>query len=63
MGKKAGFDLARHLWIVNECDAIYPAEREGVVGFNAITLGAALHSDWGNSGRSVRISLQITHQL
>ena len=61
MGKQTGFDLARH-WtrtkrrsvcvsakrtrVANEGDAIRSTEREGVVGFNAITLGAAFHV-WG----------------
>lgn len=63
MRKKAGFDFARDVWIVNERDAICSAEHERVVGFNAITLGTALHSNWGNSARSVRSSLQITHKL
>ena len=58
MGKKAGFDFAGHLGIVNERDAIRPAEHERVVGFNAITLGTALHSNWGNAARSFRSSLQ-----
>ena len=59
MGKQTGFNLARH-WsrtkrrsvcvsakrtrVANEGDAIRSTEREGVVGFNAMTLGAAFHS-------------------
>ena len=57
MGKQTGFDLARH-WtrtelcsvcvkrtrVANEGGAVRATEREGVVGFNAITLGATFHA-------------------
>ena len=59
MGKQTGFDFARH-WTrtklcsvcfsakrtraANERDAVCATEREGVVGFNAITLGATFHA-------------------
>ena len=58
MVEQTGFDLARHrtrnklrgfritgerTGMVNERDAICATESERVVGFNAITLGAAFH--------------------
>ena len=71
MGKETGFDLARH-WsrveprglrvtgartgIINERDAICATETERVVGFNAITLGAAFH---GGEYRSLRAGERI----